>query len=102
MAQLNRRGFLGAIAGGLVLDPERLLWRPKRYVCGVDRGRSVVVVHEFWARDERGFWVRTIWDDAGQRIIGRGTWPHSEPPFAGPYLFDGFVWRGAPDDAGDV
>src|SRR6266478_5393555 len=25
---LNRRGFLGLLAAGLALDPERLLWRP--------------------------------------------------------------------------
>lgn len=25
---MNRRGFLAALLGGAVLDPERLLWRP--------------------------------------------------------------------------
>jgi len=26
----SRRGFLTALAAGMVLDPERLLWRPNR------------------------------------------------------------------------
>jgi hypothetical protein len=91
---MNRRGFLGAIAGGLVLDPERLLWRRKRYVVGVDwaSGPDVTVaaefilgrVHEFWTRDKTGFWIRTTeFDhDNGREVISREVWPASEPPFA--------------------
>jgi hypothetical protein len=43
LLKINRRGFLGAIAGGLVLDPERLLWRPKRYVQGVTLPRIISI-----------------------------------------------------------
>ncbi len=29
---MNRRGFLGALLAGAVLDPEELLWRPGRLI----------------------------------------------------------------------
>lgn len=38
MAELTRRGLLGLLAGA-ALDPERLLWKPKRYVEGAPFGR---------------------------------------------------------------
>ncbi len=34
---MNRRGFLAALAGAMVLDPERLLWKPGTKLISVPR-----------------------------------------------------------------
>lgn len=34
---LNRRGFMGALAGALALDPERLLWVPGKKLISVPK-----------------------------------------------------------------
>jgi|SRR5579863_593451 len=52
----SRRSFLAAFAAGLVLDPERLLWKPGKKLISIPKPsldiseREWITVHEIWVR----------------------------------------------------
>lgn len=46
----TRRGFLGLLAAGLALDPERLLWRPGAKLISVPAPR-LLPLHRKWIVD---------------------------------------------------
>ena len=43
MKVMNRRGFLAALMGAAVLDPERLLWVPGRKLISIPKPPQVVI-----------------------------------------------------------
>ena len=45
--ELNRRGFLGALAAALVLDPERALWVPGKKLISIPAKRDGWVDFDF-------------------------------------------------------
>jgi hypothetical protein len=45
---MNRRGFLAAVAGAFVADPEKLLWTPGAKLISIP-APSKVVIPEGWA-----------------------------------------------------
>ena len=86
--RMNRRGFLGAIAGGLVLDPERLLWRPGRKLISIpkptlDAGECVgaerryAKIREDWRRLPGNRWQMDRYLEG--RLIQSQCFP--APPF---------------------
>lgn len=44
---MNRRGFLGALAGALTLDPERLIWTPGAKLISIPRPRRGIELISF-------------------------------------------------------
>lgn len=80
---VNRRGFLGAIAAGLVADPERLLWVPKRYVQGVDLVQTVAAerlygkYREEWQHRPGGWKVNVYYEGVYQFSNYRAELPFS-------------------------
>ena len=44
---MNRRSFLASLAGALVVDPERALWKPGAKLISIPRP-AVVTVREFY------------------------------------------------------
>ncbi len=66
---MNRRGFLGAVAGalaGAVYDPERALWRPGAKLISIPS--QLRVRHEFKLLAELPGRIDSLWT-AGERLL---------------------------------
>lgn len=74
---MNRRAFLGAIAAGLaaVIDPERLLWVPRRKLISIPAPRALSLNMDEFAMRYLDPAVRRICDDMDRAILYGSMWP---------------------------
>lgn len=61
---MNRRGFLAALAGAAVLDPERLLWTPGKLI-------SIPPTMHYRIPPRMRYRFFTEWDEPQQRLMMR-------------------------------
>ena len=74
---MNRRSFLAALAGAMVLDPERLLWRPGAKLISTPKPNVLDELNRvtlWWCKQNPDNLMRTIFEGQAFEVKSNFHW----------------------------